>query len=93
MDGRKNNGNKGHSTKSLGTDKRKNDYKRAIEEAISVEDVALLIRRVKDIALSEDKDRMTALKTLLEYTLGKPHQTITEDVNMTFPKIDMNEWK
>jgi len=93
MDGRKNNGNKGHSTKSTGTDKRKNDYKRAIEEAISVEDVALLIRRVKDIALSEDKDRMTALKTLLEYTLGKPHQTITEDVNMTFPKIDMNEWK
>jgi len=92
MDGRKNNGNKGHSTKSKGVDKRKNDYRKAIESAMSIEDISLILRKCKDIALSDDKDRMSAIKILLEYTLGKPHQTISEEIEHKFPTIDMNEW-
>lgn len=90
MDKRKNNG--GHSTKAVGIDKRKNDYKLAIETAVSVDDVGLILRRCKDIALSEDKDRLSALKIVLEYTLGKPHQTISEEVEHRFPTINMDEW-
>jgi hypothetical protein len=90
MDKRKQNG--GHSTKAKGIDKRKNDYRQAIEQAMTTEDIALILRRCKDIALSDDKDRMAALKILLEYTLGKPHQTITEEIEHKFPTIDMNEW-
>lgn len=90
MDKRKQNG--GHSTKAKGIDKRKNDYRQAIEQAMTTEDIALILRRCKDIALSDDKDRMSALKILLEYTLGKPHQTISEEIEHKFPTIDMNEW-
>ena len=35
-DNRKNNGNKGHSTKAKGVDKRKNEYKTALDKASSV---------------------------------------------------------
>lgn len=90
MDKRKNNG--GHSTKAKGIDKRKNDYRRAIEESMTTDDIALILRKCKDIALSDDKDRITAIKILLEYTLGKPHQTISEEIEHKFPIIDMNEW-
>lgn len=90
MDKRKNNG--GHSTKSTGVDKRKNNYKTAIDDALTEGDVQLILRRCKDIALSEDKDRMSALKILLEYTLGKPHQTISEQIEHTIQTIDMNKW-
>lgn len=90
MDKRKNNG--GHSTKATGVDKRKNNYKTAIDAALTEGDVQLILRRCKDIALSEDKDRMSALKILLEYTLGKPHQTISEQIEHTIQTIDMNKW-
>ncbi len=90
MDKRKNNG--GHSTKAIGIDKRKNNYKTAIDAALTEDDVQLILRRCKDIALSEDKDRMSALKILLEYTLGKPHQTISEQIEHTIQTIDMNKW-
>lgn len=90
MDKRKQNG--GHSTKSTGVDKRKNDYKKAVEQAITAEDISLILRKCKDVALSDDKDRMAALKIILEYTLGKPHQTISEEIEHKFPTIDMNEW-
>lgn len=90
MDKRKNNG--GHSTKAKGIDKRRNNYKTAIESALTEDDVQLILRRCKDIALSEDKDRMSALKILLEYTLGKPDQTISEQIEHTIQTIDMNKW-
>jgi len=72
MDGRKNNG--GHSTKSTGKDKRKNEYKKALDKASTVEDVVSVICMVRDKAI-EKKD-IQAAKVFLEYYLGKPKETI-----------------
>ena len=44
MDNRKNNG--GHSTKSKGADKRKNEYRNALELAGSVENVVEVLKTV-----------------------------------------------
>lgn len=76
MDKRRNNGNKGHSTKAKGVDNRKNEYKKAIEQACSFDDVKKLLVKCMVIALSEDKDRMKALSLVLEYTLGKPKESL-----------------
>lgn len=76
MDGRKNNGNKGHSTKAKGIDKRKNEYKKAVEEAISYEDVVSLLRKATMIALSDKPDRLKAMQMIFDYTLGKAKESI-----------------
>ena len=69
MDRRKLNG--GHSTKSKGLDKRKNEYRKAIHEAITPEDVMKVFSRLYKNALEDD---IQAQKLFLEYTLGKPVQ-------------------
>jgi hypothetical protein len=72
MDLRKNNG--GHSTKSNGTDKRKNEYRSAVEIAGSVQEVVDVLRTVYDRAVN--KQDMTAAKLYLEYYLGKPKESV-----------------
>lgn len=73
-DGRKNNG--GHSTKSKGLDKRKNEYKKAVEEAVSYEDVVKLLKKATTIALSDKPDRLKAMQMIFDYTLGKAKESI-----------------
>ena len=68
MDGRKNNG--GNSTKSKGNDKRKNDFKKAINDAFSTSDVVEVLESLKATAI-KDND-IQAAKVFLEYTAGKP---------------------
>ena len=89
MDKRKNNG--GNSTKTTGVDKRKNNYKSALDDAATIKDVSNVLKMVKSKAL-KDKD-MQAAKLFLEYYLGKPHQTIDQHSTHTFESIDMNDWK
>ena len=79
-DKRKNNG--GHSTKAKGTDKRKNEYKKALDLASTVEDVVKVIQVVKKTALTGD---MQACKLFLEYYLGKPTETIDHNVKTDPP--------
>lgn len=73
-DGRKNNG--GNSTKAKGIDKRKNEYRKAISDAVSYDDVKALLSQAVKVALSEDKDRLKAMQMVLEYTLGKPKESL-----------------
>ena len=84
MDKRKNNG--GHSTRSKGSDKRKNQYRDALEQANSVEDVVEVLKMVKTKAV--EKQDIQAGKLFLEYYLGKPETQIdiksTEGVNIDF---------
>ena len=88
MDGRKNNG--GHSTKTAGKDKRKNEYKKALDDASTIEDVVSVICMVRDKAL-EKKD-IQAAKVFLEYYLGKPNQTFEFEHNAVEIKgITFNE--
>ena len=78
MDKRKLNGNKGHSTKSKsGIDKRKNEYRSALEQAATVEDVIEVIKMVHTKAVT--KQDIKAAQLFLEYYLGKPNQSI--DIN------------
>lgn len=78
MDKRKLNGNKGHSTKSkTGIDKRKNEYRSALEQAATVEDVIQVIKMVHTKAVT--KQDIKAAQLFLEYYLGKPNQSI--DIN------------
>jgi hypothetical protein len=80
MDNRINNG--GNSTKALGLDKRKNNYKLAIDEASNVEDVVVVLKKI--FSLAKDGDLM-ACKLFLSYYLGMPTQVIdqhnTHEVN------------
>lgn len=77
MDGRKNNGNKGHSTKAKGSDKRKNQYRDAVEQAASVEDVAEVLKML--LTKAKTKQDVKAAQLFLEYTIGKPKQEM--DIN------------
>jgi|TARA_R100000084_G_scaffold55365_1_gene23267 hypothetical protein len=72
MDKRKNNG--GNSTKAKGLDKRKNEYRKALELAASPEDVVEVIKKLKEKAV--DKSDVNAIKLFLEYYLGKPKDSI-----------------
>ena len=79
MDKRKNNG--GHSTKSKGVDRRKNEYRKALEMASTVEDVKNVILKLKNVALS--KGDVQAIKLYLEYYLGKPKESIDLDATVS----------
>ena len=87
MDKRKNNG--GNSTKSKGADKRKNQYRDALEQANSIEDVVEVLKMVKTKAV--EKQDIQAGKLFLEYYLGKPETQIdiksTEGVNVDFKEL------
>ena len=45
-DGRKNNGNQGHSTKAKGVDKRKNKYLELLDQASTPDEVVAVIKQV-----------------------------------------------
>ena len=81
MDKRKFNGNKGHSTKAKGFDKRKNEYKSVLENALTSDDLQKVVKMLFEKSV-KDKD-VTASKILLEYYLGKPKETIetTHNIN------------
>ena len=79
MDKRKFNGNKGHSTKTKGVDKRKNSYRQALEDASTPDDVKEVIIKLKKMAKDED---LQAIKLFLEYYLGKPKETIEQTHNV-----------
>jgi hypothetical protein len=90
MDKRTLNGNKGHSTKSKsGIDKRKNEYRSALEQAATVEDVIKVIKMVHTKAVS--KQDIKAAQLFLEYYLGKPNQSIdinsSEGFNVNFSEL------
>jgi len=86
MDKRKNNG--GNSTKAKsGFDKRKNEYRNALEQASTVDDVVKVIEAVKYKAV-EKKD-IQAAKLFLEYYLGKPKETM--DVTTNGDNISFND--
>jgi uncharacterized protein (DUF1697 family) len=81
MDKRKNNGNKGHSTKAKGVDKRKNEYRELLDLAATPDEVVEVIKTLKVKAI--EKQDVNAIKLFLEYYLGKPKETIetTHNVN------------
>ena len=60
---------------------RKNEYRTAIAEAVSYDDVKDLLTQAVKVALSEDKDRLKAMQMVLEYTLGKPKESL--DLNVS----------
>jgi hypothetical protein len=77
MDKRKFNG--GNSTKAKGADKRKNQYKDAVEQAASIEDVADVLKML--LSKAKTKQDVKAAQLFLEYTIGKPKQEM--DINST----------
>ncbi len=87
MDKRKFNG--GNSTKAKGVDKRKNQYRDALEQANSVEDVVEVLKMVKSKAVN-DRD-IQASKLFLEYYLGKPETQIdiksSEGMSLDFKEL------
>ncbi len=88
MDNRRKNGNKGHSTKSKkGIDKRKNEYRSALAEASTKEDVIKVIQTVK--AKAVEKQDIQAAKLFLEYYLGKPDANI--DIRSNGETLSFNE--
>jgi hypothetical protein len=88
MDNRKNNG--GHSTKATRPDdKRKNKFKEIINESFNNEDIIQVLTMLKIKAIG-DQD-VSAAKLFLEYTVGKPDQTIDVE-GVTIPVIDMTKW-
>jgi len=87
MDKRINNGNKGHSTKAKGIDKRKNEYRLALAEASTKEDVIQVIQTVKQKAIK--KQDIQAAKLFLEYYLGKPDANI--DIKSNGETLSFNE--
>jgi hypothetical protein len=86
MDKRKLNG--GNSTKAIGVDKRKNEYKNALDSASGVDDVVNVILKVKDKALEGD---LNACKLFLEYYLGKPTQTINQSTDLNINDFNLKE--
>ena len=77
MDKRRQNG--GHSTKSTGADKRKNEYKELLDLAATPEEVVEVIKVLKQKAI--EKQDVNAIKLFLEYYLGKPKETIEQTLN------------
>ena len=89
MDKRKNNG--GNSTKSKsGFDKRKNEYRNALPEASTFEEVVEALKILKHKAIQE-KD-LNALKLFLEYYLGKPDQKIDHTSGGEIINIPISTW-
>jgi len=79
LDKRKENG--GHSTKAKGIDKRKNQYKNVLEDALTSDDLKNVILML--FQKSIEKKDVQAAKILMEYYLGKPKETIetTHNIN------------
>ncbi len=82
-DNRKNNGNKGHSTKAKGLDRRKNPYKNIVQEVVTVDKLAEVLKMLLGKAINEQD--IPASKLLLEYSLGKPTETKDITINEIQP--------
>ena len=80
MDKRINNGNRGHSTKAKGSDKRKNEYRELLDLAATPDEVIEVIKTLKVKAI--EKQDVNAIKLFLEYYLGKPKETIETTLNV-----------
>lgn len=80
-DKRKYNGNKGHSTKAKGADKRKNEYKDVVKEVVSTYQLKRVLKMLLGKAI-KDQDT-TSAKLLLEYSLGKPTERV-ENINKNY---------
>lgn len=87
MDKRKHNG--GHSTRSRGIDKRKNEYKEVLNDALNEDELKKVVRMLYGKAVNDEDTN--AAKILIEHYLGKPKQTI--DQNNTNYDIVWNEEK
>jgi len=90
MDKRKENG--GHSTKTNGVDKRKNEYKNVLNDALTEEDLKDVIKML--LRRSIKKDDTGAAKILMEYYLGKPQASVdvtSNGGNINIPIIDFFE--
>lgn len=87
-DGRISNG--GHSTKSAGIDKRKNEYRQALRDAVSMDDFVAVISALVEKAKGGD---IRATQELLNRLLGKPEQSIdltSEGGGIVIPEL---KWK
>jgi hypothetical protein len=89
MDKRKENG--GHSTKAKdgSIDKRKNEYRDALSEASTKQDVIDVINMIKKKAVKDQDTR--AAQIFLEYYLGKPKDSLditTNGDSITLPTIN-----
>ena len=85
MDKRKFNG--GNSTKAKGVDKRKNEFKEALEKAGSVDKIVDVLDMLYDKS-TKDKDTKAA-SIYLAYFLGKPKETKEISINEDLPIIDL----
>ena len=81
MDKRKNNG--GHSTKTKGADKRKNEYRDVVKSVVTVDKLADVLKMLLGQASNEQD--IPASKLLLEYSLGKPTETKDITINEIQP--------
>lgn len=77
--GRESNG--GHSTKAKGVDKRKNQYRTALQEAATPQDLIDVIKMLVGEAVQNKN--MKAAQLLLAYYLGNPKETIETTHNIT----------
>ena len=66
-------GNEGWSTKAKGIDRRKNPFKQLINEATSQENFIAVFQTLEASAMSGD---VQSAKLYLEYTVGKPMQSV-----------------
>ena len=66
-------GNEGWSTKAKGIDRRKNPFKALITEATSQENFISVFQTLEASAMSGD---VQSAKLYLEYTVGKPMQSV-----------------
>jgi hypothetical protein len=85
MDKRKNNG--GNSTIAKGIDRRKNPFKALISEATSQENFIAVFRTLEASAMTGD---VQSAKLYLEYTVGKPMQSVditSEGNSVNIPTI------
>lgn len=81
MDKRKFNGNKGHSTKAKGLDRRKSEYKQVLNTSLTPTELSDVVKVLYNKAI-QDKD-VPACKLLLEYYLGKPTQKVEQQSTIT----------
>lgn len=79
MDKRKFNGGNSTKAKPGKIDKRRNEYKQALQEASTVEDVVKVINMIKNKAINE-KDT-NAAKLFLSYYLGNPKDSVDITTN------------
>jgi hypothetical protein len=66
-------GNGGWSTKAKGIDRRKNPFKALISEAISEDNFITVFQTLEASAMTGD---VQSAKLYLEYTIGKPMQSV-----------------